>query len=366
MHIVHISSVHNAQDPRIRHKQMQSIHDHGWRVTLITGDMKAGKDDDPAIVPVFPGRDRRILRIALTAPRAIFQALKLKADIYHFHDPELLPWAFILRLKRVPVVYDIHEDYCSSVGQKPYLPNSLKPLCSSLAGWAESGLAFPFHQIIAERYYSKRFPRALPILNYPVQSNFADYYAFRPYSKKILYTGNLTVHRGALHMARFLRFRADFSLVAAGYCSMDLARSMRKESGSAAESMHITGEGRFVPFAQILDHYRNGGWLSGLALFPETEHYREKELTKFFEYMAVGLPIVASGFPVWRELIEDQGVGLCVNAEDPASVAQALDWLYDNPDKARSMGERGKMLVAEKYNWEQEGLRLLDFYERIT
>jgi glycosyltransferase involved in cell wall biosynthesis len=100
-------------------------------------------------------------------------------------------------------------------------------------------------------------------------------------------------------------------------------------------------------------------------LFPNTEHYREKELTKFFEYMAVGLPIIASDFPVWKRLIEDQGVGICVPPGDNQSIESALNWLKANPGEAQEMGRRGKELARTQYSWESQAARLIDFYEEI-
>jgi glycosyltransferase involved in cell wall biosynthesis len=127
----------------------------------------------------------------------------------------------------------------------------------------------------------------------------------------------------------------------------------------------IHGAGRYVPFKEITALYRGGGWLAGLALFPDTPHYREKELTKFFEYMAFGLPIVASDFPAWKALIEGHGVGLCVNAGSTGSINAGLIWLREHPDEARAMGERGRTLVRTTFNWEREAARLVEFYQTL-
>lgn len=366
MYIVHISSVHHAQDPRIRHKQMQSIQARGWRVTLISGDRQAGGSDHQTVIPLAPGREHRVLRMALTAPRAIIQALTLNADIYHIHDPELLPWALLLKLKGRPVVYDIHEDYSASIRQKTYLPRFLRPVLAQAAGLAERLLAAQYHQVIAEAYYSRRFPKAQPILNYPILSKVAWGNAFAPFSKRLLYTGNLTEQRGALLLGRLTAARPDFTLVACGYCPAKVAKAMRSEAGSNMHALQIIGLDRHVSFSEIMEHYQAGNWLAGLALFPDSEHYREKQLTKFFEYMAAGLPIVASNFSAWQGLIQEQGLGLCVDAESPASVADALDWLYEHPEQARAMGQKGRELVAGPYNWERQAQRLLEFYQQIA
>ncbi len=366
MHIVHISSVHNAYDPRIRSKQIQSVVARGWKATLITGDLQAKSGAGIQAVPIWPGNTRRWLRMLFTAPRATLRAGKEKADIYHLHDPELLPWAFFLRLKGKPVVYDIHEDYLSSVNKKDYLPRLSRPLLSAIASLIERGLATGCSQIIAEKYYCRRFPRAVSILNYPALSLLDCGPSLSPKSKRLLYTGNLDENRGAFQMARLVRARSDFTLVAAGYCPDHVATAMRHQAGPAAACLQLEGQNRYMPFPEIMGYYRAGNWMAGLALFPDSPHYREKELTKFFEYMAVGLPVIASDFPVWRKLIHNQGLGLCVDPENPSSIAEALDWIHDHPDQARAMGQKGKELVAEKYNWEREGQKLLDFYQRIA
>jgi glycosyltransferase involved in cell wall biosynthesis len=140
---------------------------------------------------------------------------------------------------------------------------------------------------------------------------------------------------------------------------------MRREAGNAAGRLRLLGDGGYVCFERIVDQYRSGNWLAGLATFPDTAHYREKELTKFFEYMAVGLPIIASDFPAWRRLIEDSGVGLCVDPESPRGAAEAIEWLRRNPTEAMRMGERGRELVRSEYNWEKEGRKLVGFYRSL-
>lgn len=367
MHIVHISSVHNSNDPRIRRKQLRSVvSTSGWRATFITGDLCAVEGDGVGVVRVYPGNGARLSRLLVTAPYAVFKAFLKDADVYHFHDPELIPWAWLLRVKGRPVVYDIHEDYVTSVRQKRYLPSWMRSAAVGLVDVVERLGTGVFHRVIAERYYSRRFPSAEPILNYPSSELLETGDAFDPKSFKVLYTGNVTLDRGALQMARLLRAQSKWSVTAIGRCPEGLAAAMREEAGPRADHLRLVGEGHYIPFEDILGAYRAGGWLAGIALFPDTEHYREKELTKFFEYMAVGLPIVASDFPVWRELLVGNRVGLCVDPENPSAVEEALNWLRSNPQEAQAMGARGRELVRSVFNWEQEGERLIGFYKRVS
>ena len=235
-----------------------------------------------------------------------------------------------------------------------------------MAGAIEKIFSSMYHKIIAEKYYSRRFLDALPILNYPNVKFFSNSTAFDPDSYKLLYTGGVSTDRGALNLARLVADFADISVTTAGYCPSSMASRMRQEAhNNGSERLHIIGENSYLPFNEIVSVYKKRCWLAGMALFPYTDHYKEKELTKFFEYMSVGLPIIATDFPVWRELIEKQGVGLCVNPNDTSAVKEAIDCLRSHPDKAKEMSIKGKKLVENKYNWQNEAQKLMKFYANI-
>lgn len=365
MRAVHISSVHPSEDPRIRRKQISALLGAGWHVTFVTGDMSAKPCDAANVVRVSPGRTSRLARLFLTSPRCIVAAWRENADIYHFHDPELIPWAWLLLLKGKPVVYDIHEDYRTSLLQKEWIPQRLRKIVACVGDFAERIGSRPFTKIIAERYYKTRFPGSFEILNYSVQVSPQIKISHRPGSNRLLYTGNVTPDRGALNMAALVKARVDLNVTIVGRCSPEMAAQLRHIAHNH-EGLTLVGEGRYVPFQEIARHYESGGWLAGIALFPDTEHYRQKELTKFFEYMSAGLPIIASRFPAWERLIESQGVGLCVDPANPDSVGEAVDWLLSHPVEGLAMSRRGQALVREKYNWEHEGRRLIELYAQLA
>ncbi|TDT43470.1 glycosyltransferase involved in cell wall biosynthesis [Halospina denitrificans] len=364
MKACHISSVHPANDPRIRLKQIDSLANNGFDITFITGDTDAKESDTITIKRVSPGRKKRLTRMLLTSPKVIWAAFKEKPDIYHFHDPELLPWAWLLLLTRKPIIYDIHEDYYTSVSQKSYLPVWARFVLAFLTYFFEKLLSYPFTHVIAEKYYSERFPRAHEILNYPQTQKLQKKLAHNPESTRLLYTGTISTDRGALIMAELVRQIPDYSITAVGRCPQDLAKEIRMKAGGGSFRFHLPAEGRYVPFDEIVTYYSEE-WLAGLALFPDTHHYRQKQLTKFFEYMAVGLPIIASDFPVWRRFIVEQGIGICVSPNDIKSIADALSWLRDHPEKAKSMGARGKSLAQELYNWSSQERALVKLYNSL-
>src|SRR5699024_10901169 len=114
--VVHITTVHHPYDPRIFHKECLSLHNHGYDVTLIA------QVDSSAEIPEQPIKHMPVKKYKNRLSRMIFgplnvfkKAKKLQADVYHFHDPELLPMGWLLKKKNNVVIYDIHEDYVTSI-----------------------------------------------------------------------------------------------------------------------------------------------------------------------------------------------------------------------------------------------------------
>ena len=365
--VVHLTTVHQAFDNRIFRKECRSLAAAGFDVTLVVPHER-DETVDGVRIRALPRPEGRLARLLLTGPRAWRAARSLDADLYHLHDPELLGAGLLLRAAGKPVIYDAHEDYRSSISQKAYLPAWLRRPLAVLSGAAERWAARRLRVVLAERYYARRLPRGLAVLNYPILADYEDLPAppdladDRP---RFLYTGWHSADRGALVAAGLPGLHPDLVLHMVGYCPADLAAAMRRAAGADAERLLLEGEGRYVPHERILAHYAWPGWRAGVALFPPTPHYREKELTKLFEYMAAGIPVLCSDFPVWRDLVEGAGAGRCVDPGDREAVAAALRWFCDHRDEARAMGERGRRAARERLNWEREAAKLAALYEEI-
>ena len=307
----------------------------------------------------------------VTTWRVVKKGLEQEAAVYHIHDPELIPHGLILRLLGKRVIYDVHEDYVTSIKQKTYLPRVLRLISAGIFDWFERASARLFTVILAERYYARRFPTGVQVLNYP---RIEEFY-FRPntgnihfaqikskYHKKLIYSGTVSVDRGALIYAKMVANIDDIEVTVVGRCHPALAQRMRKVAAGGADRLHIIGEGYYVPFQKIAELYASSDWIAGLAIFPDTPHYREKELTKFFEYMAAGIPIICSDFPVWRDLIESSRVGLCVDPNNIDNIAAAIEQLATSHGDAAAMGERG----IERYrNGITGALKGVDFSRSI-
>ncbi len=104
----------------------------------------------------------------------------------------------------------------------------------------------------------------------------------------------------------------------------------------------------------------------GLVLFHPCPNHMEAQPNKLFEYMAAGLPVIASNFPMWRELVEGCRCGICVDPMDSKAIAKGITWLFDHPEEADKMGQRGREAIREHFNWESEARKLLALYDSLA
>jgi glycosyltransferase involved in cell wall biosynthesis len=86
--------------------------------------------------------------------------------------------------------------------------------------------------------------------------------------------------------------------------------------------------------------------------------------TKLFEYLALGLPVIASDFPAWRDIVERHACGICVNPEDPRAIAAAIEYLHDNPEERARLGANARAASAA-YTWSRDAPALVALYEEI-
>lgn len=364
-----LTTIHRPFDTRIFHKQAKTLVKAGYDVTLIAQHERDEVVDGVKII-ALPKPRNRFTRVFGLTWRVFRLALRQHPDIYHFHDPELIPVGLLLRFTTDgEVIYDVHEDYVTSIQQKQYLPKVLRRTLSCPYGWLESRCASFFTMILAEKYYRDRFPKGVSVLNYPdtvrLWPGSTSSCSQEGSGSALLYTGAISEDRGALIHAGLPKVSQNIEVHMIGQCAPQLAARMWEIAGNAADRLYVKGIGVHVPYAQIVAKYKRGGWVAGLALFPPTKHYLRKEPTKIFEYMAFGIPVLCSSFPVWKELVEGNECGLTVDPLNPEEIAYAIEYLLAHHEETHQMGENGRRAVLEKYNWESEGKKLLALYEDV-
>ena len=365
--IVLATTVHARGDTRIAVREAVTLAAHFGGVTLFVQD-GLGDGRGPGGVPIVDtgapaaGRLRRMSLGAWRMGRAVAAA---GPATVHFHDPELIPVALWWKLRGIRVIYDAHEDLPRQVLSKPYVPRPLRRPLAVLTAWAERFAGAAFDGIVAATpTVARRFAPARTAL---VQ-NFPDIAEMTPSASDlqgrppphIVYVGAITAIRGIGTMVEAMaQVRSpEARLVLAGaFQSPALERETAARQGW--DRVDFVGWADRRQMAHLLGRSR-----AGLVLFHPAPNHLEAQPNKMFEYMAAGLPVIASDFPHWRSLLDGVGCAVLVDPQDPAAVAEAVDWVLDNPDEAHEMGARGRRAVHDRFNWAHEAETLAALYRR--
>lgn len=365
--IVHLSSLHPALDVRIFHKECRSLARAGFDVHLVVHDPPAAVLDGVTLHAIPPAAGSKWTRAASRLARTYRAARALEAPVYHFHDPELIPVGAALKARGATVVYDVHEDAPrEALTQLRARPLDARILSATWRAYEALARRTLDGFVCATDDIASHFPaeRRVVVANYPMRGEFegvAHPAAPEPVAR-FLYVGGLSKVRGVVEMLDAV------AMLPPGEPAVLELMGRAFPAGLVDELARHPGWGR-VDYRGWQEREamvaRFAGARAGLVVLQPAPEYVVSLPIKLFEYMAAGLPVVASDFPLWREIVEDAGCGLLVDPTDPAAIAGAMTWILRNPAEARAMGERGRRRAQERYSWDAEARRLTAFYEAL-
>lgn len=364
--IAHLTSVHSAFDIRIFHKECRTLVEAGYEVILIAPHDKAEVVQGVTIQPVAKEVSRR-RRMTSTVWEVYRKAVHSQADLFHFHDPELLPVGVLLKFAGRRVIYDAHEHLANDILSKYWIHARLRRAVSACAGSMEGLTTKMFDAVIgATPAIASCFPpeKTELVQNYPlitkfIQSSGVSYCQREPV---IAYVGSITEMKGAREMVQAMNHmpgRSPARLILMGEAE-PAGLSSELATLPAWDKVDYLGLQGRSSVAQFLSSAR-----VGLALFHPIPNYDDSQPNKLFEYMLAGLPVVASNFPTWRVLIEKLDCGLVVDPLNVEQIAGAIQWILDHPTEAEAMGRRGQAAVCSTYNWDSQAASLISLYEKV-
>lgn len=356
-----MTSVHRYDDVRIYHKEAKTLKAAGHEVTIICSNFEGTDQMGIKFVKVNLPKSR-FLRIT-TAPFKFLKAAKKEnANCYHFHDPELILTGLFLK-KKAKVIYDIHEDVPRQILTKPYLKPFVAKIGCKIVEKYENYGAKRFYAIIAAApvIYDRMIEQnknTVTICNYPKLEEFEGISEKIGEKKnQVCYIGGITKIRGLFEMIDAVEPLETKLVLAGAYESEELKHQAEQRKGYAN-----------VEFKGFLDRKEIRKALTqsraGLVTLHETPTYVMSLPIKMFEYMIAEVPVIASDFPYWREIVEDAKCGICVNPTDIDDIRAAISYIAKNQDVALEMGQNGRKVVLEKYNWDIEKKKLLELYAR--
>jgi glycosyltransferase involved in cell wall biosynthesis len=363
--IIHLTSVHARYDTRIMLKECVSLAQQGYDVSMIAADGKGDEvKDGVKIIDVGPKNGGRLSRMTRTIIMIYKKAKELDGKIYHFHDPELLPVGFLLRSNKRCVIYDVHEDYPRLILSKYWIHTFFRKMFSFTFELFENYIASRLNAVVcATPFILNRFqcinPMSINVSNFPIAKEFFSVNKEKAFSCSICYPGLIKREYGINELIESLARLQDVKLILCGPF----------ESQAYADELKSMPGWKFVDYRGVIGHDEVATILASCAagmvtLLPSATNNYSLPI-KMFEYMAAGLPVIASNFPLWKEIIEKNKCGICVNPLNPDEIATAINWVLQNPSDAAEMGKNGSKAVLEKYNWEVESHKLISFYEQL-
>jgi glycosyltransferase involved in cell wall biosynthesis len=360
--IAQITSVHAVNDIRIFHKQCCSLAKAGYDVTMVVPTERESSVDGVTIRSL-PKEKKRLSRMTKTAWRCYREALRLAADIYHFHDPELIPVGLLLRAHGKRVIYDIHEDVPKDILSKQYLPSWSREPVAWVVKQIEDVSCGRFSALVTatpaiRRRFAERNSNVQMVRNFPIPEELVSprEISWNNRDSAVTYVGGIREMVRAIELVpASLNARLDLAGSAIYGDSLD---DLPKLPGWDRTKFH-----GYLDRAGIAELY--GRSRAGLVLFHPAPNHMEAMPMKLFEYMAAGIPVIASDFPAWREIIEDAKCGLLVDPLRPAEIAKAIEFVLTHPAAAEEMGRRGRAAVHERYSWDTQADVLCDLYAQL-
>lgn len=361
--VCHITNVHPQRDVRIFEKECVSLANLGYEVHLVA----PGENCIANGVHIHGIGERpisRMVRMTKFARKAYEEAMKVDAAIYHFHDPELIPYGIKLKKHGKKVVFDSHENILDQFAEKEYIPKLLRVVLNCIFVSYLRHSCKKFDAIISVdpvicNKYKMLNPNTIMVKNYP-QLEEIEYK--KSTSKYICFAGGISRQWNHDVVINAIEAIDDLKYVLCGSADQEYLDYLQTLPGWR----NVDYRGR-VSHNKALELLQGG--LAGVALCSYSRNTNGKlgtlGNTKLFEIMMCGIPVICTDFEAWKQIVEKGNAGYCIHPQCVDDLKKILLQLIRDENVSISMGKNGKRMVKTLYNWAQEELVLKELYESI-
>lgn len=364
--VCHVSSAHPQEDIRIFWKECISLSNSGYEVFLVTqGDDQ--EKNGVRFIGLGSKPQKRLQRILFFTRKAYKKALEIDADLYHFHDPELLPYALKMAKRGKKVIFDSHEFTASQIsnGARKYIPGPLQTIVGKMYQNYERKVTRKIDGVIipclqkGKDYFDGNYKRIAYVNNTPKLGDYAYIPDERRDENTTCYVGSITVERGIINTIK-ASYKAGCKLKLIGNIDPELLKSLKTMPEYEAVDYH--GMLSVKEFPKVICNCT-----VGLCLLKNLGQYDEGDnlSTKIYEYMAMGIPMVVSNFRMNKLVVEGNECGICVDPENIDDIARAIKKICLDKKLAEKFSYNGRLLAVEKYSWEVDERNLLQLYDSI-
>lgn len=382
MKILHLACVHKSNDTRILIKECYSLAKSGYEVVFYTSvESKQTLDEEErelnGVYLRFHDLDmrgvvlnREIIKSVAARKKNVKKILNIlekeRPDVVHIHEFELVYSINAIKKKFpfVKIIYDVHEDV---FGQ--YLPHLVKifgnVLGQCIAKVIERKEIKYFKKVdaiitVTPYLYDKikkHNDTIAEIRNMPmdITSTNDD---LEKRENIVCYCGGLTEQRGITTLFKIAN-QINGIIILAGAGKKEYLEKLDIKY-DVNDKIVLWG---YVGREKINELYSTA--VVGVCTLLYSPNIYNAYPIKLFEYMAAGIPVVCSDFPLWKSLVEKNECGIAVNPDNEQEIIEAINYLLSDRKIAQRMGQNGKDAVKKKYNWKIEEQKLMDFYQNL-
>jgi glycosyltransferase involved in cell wall biosynthesis len=340
----------------------------GYKVTALVKANKKEFRDDICFIGMAPCHSR--LRRFARLPAIFFRALKIKADVYHLHNPDMIPVAFLLKLLGKKVVYDTHEDFSQRLLMRAWIPRLIRPaLCSQitkserlLSHLADATLVTQDHQLADfsnKTYLIRNAPHVTREIYSQVES-YEENIVHDDGAFRLIYAGQITRPRGLFVMLDAMETLKQKGLSTRLWLLGEFKLPLRIEAQQhpAWELVDYLG----VQRQEKVFAYMKSANL-GLALLSDIGDHKTAYPNKVLEYAYWHLPFIASNFRLWQSMFANS-VGIWIEPDNPDSLALQIEKLVTNPKSYQALKESFSD-TKPTVEWKRESQKLITLYEQL-
>lgn len=363
--ICHLTSVHNSNDIRIFQKECTSVaKDKRFEVYLVAPGISYVKNG-VHIIGVGEKPDSRLNRFLFFAKRIYKAALEIDAELYHFHDPELLPYGLKLKKMGKSVVFDSHEYTYNQIMMKDYIPLFLRPITAKIYKRYENRVCRKIDAVIfpctikGEQPFLDIAKKVVTINNVPDLSLYKpDKLQKKKYD--VLCAGSLTKERGITELLIASDSCGAKTVLAGEFSPAEYKQELLDQN--LLTNVEMVGK---ITHDEVIDYLnmtklcvsniKNLGQYSLLDNLP----------TKVYEAMAMGLPVIMSKFSYPMKLNTELEFAILIDPENVSDISLAINQVLNDADIRNRLGSNGRALAEKYFDWQNEQKKILDLYTQI-
>lgn len=366
--VCHITSVHHRYDNRIFRKECTSLAIANYKVYLIVNDdLNDEIKNNVSIININKKKQNKIDRIFGAKKNFINKAIQINADLYHIHDPELLPLGYALIKRNKKVIFDSHEDVPNDLLDKNWIPKIFRRSVSSLYEKYEKKVVKDFSAVVCVtpnvvQRFRKTAKKVAMITNYPIVKNRKlDKRDFNSPIKYFCYAGVIEKSWNHHLIIKAISEFENVKYLLAGRANEEYLSELK----NMPEWKNVEFKG-FVSHDEVEKIYQQS--IAGFAL-NQCNQLSESGGTlgnnKLFEYMYAGIPVVCTNYKLWENLINEYNCGIAIKPNNYNEIVNSVEKIITTPNLAKEMGNNGKNIVEKKYNWQTQEEVLINLYKEV-